>query len=234
MTHDLIHIARRTLFGIWYIIQFIAAFLYYLLTEIFVDPFIIVKPVKITAKWLYDNCPRLPVAGLYFTHLVNPQGRRPAFVWASRQPWIVAVPPGIVVALTVAVKYLALTLALHAPIIATTIFVSAKITFVPISLRMWDEARHVVRKDFILRQVDTVVHFAFHILPIYARDLVKARIAEMKRHLAPYLAPIRERVRTLTRPVREALRPWAARAKAAVRAWTAAARAVLRSFFSRI
>lgn len=233
--------------GIWLVIQFIGAFLYYVITEIFADPFIAIKPIKIAAKWLYENCQRFPILSLYFAYLVRPEGKAPIFTRLSQIPWVVAIPPALIVSTASLVKLFALSLSTSRPALAVTIFIGAKIAIVPVALRTWEEVRPVVRKDFLLRQVDNVVQFLFHDLPLRAKAIVQERMAQMRR----IMAPIRERVREITRPARErlravfapmieALRPLGQRMKAAlkawivgIRAWSVAVRESIRAFFAR-
>lgn len=220
-------IVRTVVRGIWAVVEFIGALIYYLLTEIFVDPFVIIKPIKIAAVWLYNSCDRLPVISLYFTYLVAPQNKHRAFHWLSQRPWVVAVPPALVVAATVGIKYLALSYAMSRPALAAVIFVGDKIAFVPIALRMWDAVRPVVRKSFALRQIDNVVHFLFHVLPRLAKIVVKRRMRQIKRAMAPVmvrLAPIVARIRVLVEPVARVLRPLRQRLGLTMRAVRRAAR----------
>lgn len=231
-----VRLAMAILRGMWLAVQFTGALLYYLITEIFADPFIAVKPIKIAAQWLYKSCHRFPVIALYFNYLVRPEGKAPVFQRLSQIPWAVAPFPAVVVAVASSVKLLALSMAVSHPVLAVCVFVGAKIVLVPVALRMWDEIRLVVRKDIVLRQVDNVVSFLFHDLPVRAKAIVQERMAQVRR----LLAPIRERMRALTRPVREWLHPLTARVREIWRAWVVMARAWMtavresvRAFFSR-
>lgn len=209
--------------GAWRILEFTLALIYYLLTEIFVDPFIIIKPIKIAAHWIYDCCDRFPVVSLYFNYLAHPENKHRAFLWLSQRPWAVALPPALVVLLTVGIKFLALSLAARSPALAASIFVGDKITLVPIALRMWDDVRPVVRRDFTLRQVDNVIHFIFHQLPRRARYVVKRQTRRLKRYFGPLLAPALARIRAVTEPVRALLRPLFRFLANISRAWAQAA-----------
>lgn len=227
--------AIRTLIrGAWKVVEFVGAFLYYLITEIFVDPFILIKPIKIAAKWLYGNCSRFPIIGLYFSHFIKPEGKHHAFIWISQTPWMLAIPPALVVVAAMLVKLLAFSLAISRPVLAAIIFVGAKILLVPIALRMWDEARSIVRHDFVLRQIDNVVYFLFHDLPIRAKDIVVTRMRVIKAYLAPIITPIREKIRAITKPLRDFFRPLGQKLKSVLKAWAVAARKLIRIVFRRI
>ena len=219
--------------GVWKVIEFVAAFLYYLLTEIFVDPFILIKPIKIAAKWLYGNCSRFPIISFYFSHFIKPEGKNRAFTWISKTPWMLAIPPTLVVISAMFVKLFAFSLAISRPVLAVVIFVGAKILLVPIALRMWDEARPVVRHDFVLRQIDNVVYFLFHDLPVRAKEIVTTRMRAIKAYFAPIFAPIREKLHALTQPLRDFLRPLGQKLKAVLKAWAAAAKKLVRLVFRR-
>jgi hypothetical protein len=219
--------------GVWAAVEFIGAFIYYLLTEIFVDPFILIKPIKIAAKWLYGNCNRFPIIGLYFSHFIKPEGKHRAFIWLSQTPWTLAIPPALVVVSAMLVKLFAFSLAISRPVLAVVIFVGAKILLVPIALRMWDEARPVVRRDFVLRQIDNVVYFLFHDLPVRAKEIVLTRMRAMKAYLAPIFDPVRVRLRALMLPIRDILRPLGQKLKAVLKAWAAAARRLVQLVFSK-
>lgn len=231
MISFLMHILKWIAYGVWAIVEFIGAFIYYIFTEIFIDPFIIIKPIKIAAKWLYDNCNRFPIVSLYFTYFVRPQSQNRTVQWLSQTPWAVAMPPVAVVALTSLIKLFAISLAASHPVLAAVIFIGDKITLVPIALRMWDEVRPVVRQDTILRQIDNVVNFLFHVLPVRAKDIVVTRMRALKAFIAPVMDPIRARLRVLTQPLRDLLRPFGARLKAVLKAWAARARDLLLRIF---
>jgi hypothetical protein len=233
MLSGVLHVIRAIIRGVWGVIEFIGAFIYYLFTEIFVDPFILIKPIKIAAKWLYTNCNRFPIIGLYFSHFVKPKGKHRAFTWISQTPWALAIPPMLIVALTILIKLLALSLARAHPALAVVIFVGDKIMLVPIALRMWDEVRIVVRRDFVLRQIDNVVYFLFHDLPVRAKEIVVMRMRAMKVYLAPIVDPMRVRLRALMLPIRDILRPLGQKLKAVLKAWAVAAGRLVRLVFSR-
>lgn len=131
------------------------------------------------------------------------------------------------VLMTVGLKFLALSTAANNPALAVVIFVGDKITLVPVALRMWDEVRPVVRRDFALRQIDNVVHFVFHQLPRRARYVVRRQTRRLKAYLAPAMAAIR----VLVDPIRGVLRPLGLRLKELLQAWARAARTVLAAVF---
>jgi hypothetical protein len=220
---------KKLFIGVWRVIEFAAALIYYLLTEIFVDPFILIKPIKIAAHWFYDACDRFPIVSLYFTYLAHPENKHRAILWLSQRPWVVALPPALMVAMTVGVKFLALAMAADNPVLAAVIFVGDKITLVPIALRMWDEVRPVIRRDFTLRQIDNVVDFIFHQLPRRARYVVRRQTRLLKAYFAPVLAVIR----VMVEPVRRVFRPLTLRLSHLFRAVAQAARAVLAAVFWR-
>jgi hypothetical protein len=231
--YTLTRAAGRLLRGVWKIIEFIAALIYYVLTEIFVDPFIIIKPIKIAAHWIYDNSDHIPLISLYFSYLAHPENKHRAFVWLSQRPWVLAAPPAAVVLMTVVIKFLALKIAVSNPALAVCIFVGDKIVFVPIALRMWDDVRPVVRRDFALRQVDKVVDFVFHQLPRRARYVVRRQTRQLKRYFRPVFAPLLARIRRAVEPLRAVLRPVGTWLRGVLRAWAQAARAMLAAVFWR-
>jgi hypothetical protein len=229
----LINIPKQLFIGVWRVVEFIAALIYYLLTEIFVDPFIIIKPIKIAAHWFYDYCDRFPIVSLYFTYLAHPESKHWLVHWLSQRPWVVALPPALMVMMTVGIKFLALSIAASSPVLAAVIFVGDKITLVPVALRMWDDVRPVVRRDFTLRQIDNVIHFIFHQLPRRARYVVKRQTRRLKRFFGPLFAPALTVIRALVAPIRAVLSPLARRLTSILRVWGQAVRTAFAAVFWR-